>query len=68
MYIALFVYTATVLNQNKTEQEIEQLRKELGFVYNQEIDNQKKRNQGIVQYVRVYFPDECAACSISDLV
>lgn len=58
----IIFYTVTVLKQNKTEREIKQLRKELGFAYNQEIDNQKKRNQGIVQYVRVYLPDECAAC------
>lgn len=58
----IIFYTATVLNQNKTKREIEQLRKDLGFEYNREIDSQKKRNQGIAQYVRVYFPDECAAC------
>lgn len=58
----IIFYTANVLNQHKTEREIEQLRKELGFEYDGEIDVKNKRNQGIVQYVRVYFPDECAAC------
>lgn len=58
----IIFYTANVLKQHKTEREIEQLRKELGFEYDSEIDTKKQRNQGIVQYVRVYFPDECAAC------
>ena len=58
----IIFYTSKVLNQHKTEREIEQLRKELGFEYDSEIDTKKRRNQGIVQYVRVYFPDECAAC------
>lgn len=58
----IIFYTSKVLNQHKTEREIEQLRKELGFEYDSEIDTKKQRNQGIVQYVRVYFPDECAAC------
>lgn len=58
----IIFYTDKVLNQYKTEHEIEQLRKELGFEYDNKIDNKNKRNQGIAQYVRVYFPDECAAC------
>lgn len=55
-------YTNKVFNQNKTNQEIEKLRKELGFEYDLTIDDKAKRNLGIVQYVRVFFPDECAAC------
>lgn len=58
----ILFYTAKVLHQNKTEREIEQLRKDLGFDYNVMIDDKVKRNQNIVQYVRVYFPDECVAC------
>lgn len=58
----ILFYRANVLHQTKTECEIEQLRKELGFDYDTVIDKKVKRNQGIVQYVRVYFPDECAAC------
>ena len=58
----ILFYTENVLNQRKTEREIEQLRKELGFEYNSEIDNKIHRKQVIAQYVRVYFPDECAAC------
>ncbi|UOP04167.2 HNH endonuclease [Conchiformibius kuhniae] len=58
----IIFYTSKVLDQHKTKREIEQLRKELGFQYDNGIDARNKRNQGIVQYVRVYFPDECAAC------
>lgn len=58
----ILFYTNKVLKKQKTEREIEQLRKELGFEYDTTIDNKVKRNQSIVQYVRVYFPDECAAC------
>lgn len=58
----LLFYRDNVLNKIKTPREIEQLRKELGFEYDTKIDNKVKRNQSIVQYVRVYFPDECAAC------
>ncbi|PVX38780.1 HNH endonuclease [Pasteurella langaaensis DSM 22999] len=58
----MIFYTNKVFGQHKTNREIEQLRKELGFEYDLIIDDKIKRNQGIVQYVRVYFPDECAAC------
>ena len=59
----ILFYTSNVLGQTKTEHEIKQLRKELGFGCDAAaIDGKIKRNQGIVQYVRVYFPDECAAC------
>lgn len=58
----LFFYRDNVLNQTKTTNEIEQLRKNLGFIYDEVIDDKVKRNQGIVQYVRAYFPDECACC------
>ena len=55
-------YRDNVLNQTKTQHEIEQLRKNLGFIYDDTIDEKTTRNQGIVQYVRAYFPDECACC------
>lgn len=58
----ILFYTNKVLHKHKTDHEIEQLRKELGFVYDNVIDEKIKRNQNIVQYVRVFFPDECAAC------
>lgn len=58
----IIFYTSKVLNQYKTRREIEQLREKLGFEYDNGIDDKIHRNQGIVQYVRVYFPDECAAC------
>lgn len=55
-------YKDNVLNQQKTEREIEQLRKDLGFLYDNVIDEKIKRNQGIVQYVRAFFDDECVCC------
>ncbi|VEG13915.1 HNH endonuclease [Moraxella cuniculi] len=58
----LMFYKDKVLNQQNTEREIEQLRKVLGFVYDEMIDERVKRNQGIVQYVRAFFDDECACC------
>ena len=58
----LMFYKDNVLNQQKTEREIEQLRKDLGFVYDNVIDEKIKRNQGIVQYVRAFFDDECVCC------
>lgn len=58
----LFFYRDNVLNKTKTQNEIEQLRKNLGFIYDEVIDEKITRNQGIVQYVRAYFPDECACC------
>lgn len=58
----LFFYRDNILNKTKTQNEIEQLRKNLGFIYDEVIDEKVSRNQGIVQYVRAYFPDECACC------
>lgn len=58
----LFFYRDNILNKTKTANEIEQLRKDLGFNYDKIIDEKITRNQGIVQYVRAYFPDECACC------
>lgn len=58
----LIFYKDKVLNQQNTEREIERLRKDLGFAYNEIIDEKVKRNQGIVQYVRAFFDDECACC------
>lgn len=58
----LFFYRDNVLHKTKTQNEIEQLRKNLGFIYDEVIDEKVSRNQGIVQYVRAYFPDECACC------
>lgn len=58
----LVFYKDRVLNQQKTEREIEQLRRDLGFVYDEMIDEKVKRNQGIVQYVRAFFDDECVCC------
>ncbi|WP_273381976.1 HNH endonuclease signature motif containing protein [Actinobacillus porcinus] len=58
----IMFYQEKVLGKFKTENEIEQLRKELGFVYNTQIDEKTQRDQSIVQYVRAYFDDECAAC------
>lgn len=58
----LFFYRNNILNKTKTQNEIEQLRKNLGFIYDEVIDEKITRNQGIVQYVRAYFPDECACC------
>ena len=58
----IMFYQEKVLGKFKTENEIEQLRKELGFIYNTQIDEKTQRDQSIVQYVRAYFDDECAAC------
>ena len=58
----LMFYKDRVLNHQKTEREIEQLRRDLGFVYDEMIDEKVKRNQGIVQYVRAFFDDECVCC------
>lgn len=58
----LMFYKDKILNQQNTKFEIEQLRQELGFVYDEMIDEKVKRNQGIVQYVRAFFDDECVCC------
>lgn len=58
----LFFYKNHVLHQSKTDNEIEQLRKELGFIYDEIIDKPIKRNQGISQYARIILDDECMAC------
>ena len=58
----LMFYKDRVLNHQKTEREIEQLSRDLGFVYDEMIDEKVKRNQGIVQYVRAFFDDECVCC------
>ena len=39
-------YRDNVLNQTKTQHEIEQLRKNLGFIYDDTIDEKTTRNQG----------------------
>lgn len=58
----LHFYRDNILNQTKTSNEIEQLRRNLGFNYDEIIDETVKRNQGIVRYVRAFFPDECVCC------
>lgn len=58
----LFFYRDNILHQSRTLNEIEMLRKDLGFNYDESCDDTVKRNQGIVQYVKAYFPDECACC------
>lgn len=58
----LHFYRDNILNKTKTSHEIEQLRKNLGFIYDDVIDEKVRRNQGIVQYIRAFFPDECACC------
>lgn len=58
----LHFYRDNILNKTKTSNEIEQLRKNLGFIYDDIIDEKVKRNQGIVQYIRAFFPDECVCC------
>lgn len=58
----LYFYRDNILNQTKTSNEIEQLRRNLGFNYDEIIDETVKRNQGIVRYVRAFFPDECVCC------
>ncbi len=56
-------YGKKVLNNSIiTENEAEKLRKELGFDYNESLDNKISRNQGIVKYVRIFFDDVCVAC------
>lgn len=58
----LIFYKDKVLKQSNTSMEIERLRKDLGFSYNNSIDEKIIRNQGIVQYVRNFFNDECVGC------
>lgn len=58
----LMFYKDNVLNRQKTDREIEQLRRDLGFIYDESIDEKTRRNQGIVQYVRAFFDDECICC------
>lgn len=58
----LMFYKDNVLNRQRTDREIEQLRRDLGFIYDGSIDEKTRRNQGIVQYVRAFFDDECMCC------
>lgn len=55
----LLFYKQNVLGQAKDNNEIEQLRRELGF---DEGEDKAKRNQSIVNYARVMLPDECVGC------
>ncbi|MDH2997615.1 hypothetical protein A1D22_07775 [Pasteurellaceae bacterium LFhippo2] len=64
----LMFYKRNVLGKENTENEIEKLRKELGFIYDKDIDETIKRDQGIVKYARVFLDDECMGCKDKYLI
>lgn len=57
----ILFYKEKVLGQVSSSLDINSLRKDLGFEF-EETDDKGKRNYSIVKFARYFFEDECVAC------